>query len=106
MDIYHEACEPRLQLCLISPQGLDTLGGQFWAAMPPESQKLGDAFPHTQPVSVTLKHPAPKLLVSFLVRGAPCRSGERALSSSGLLFPQPAKQCPHPPLFFTWGWEI
>ena len=52
MDIYHEACQPDVQLCLISLQGLNTPGGSFWAAMPGKSWKLGDAFPHTQPISI------------------------------------------------------
>lgn len=52
MDIYHKACQPDVQLCLISLQGLNTPGGPFWAAMPRKSWKLGDAFPHTQPISI------------------------------------------------------
>lgn len=52
MDIYHKACQPDVQLCLISLQGLNTPGGPFWAAMPGKSRKLGDAFPHTQPISI------------------------------------------------------
>lgn len=48
MDIYHEAREPGVQLCLISLQGLDTPGGPFWAAKPHESQKPGGDLPHTQ----------------------------------------------------------
>ena len=51
MDLYHEAHEPGVQQCLISLQGLDTLGGPLWAAVSHEPQEPGAAFPHTRRVS-------------------------------------------------------
>ena len=58
MDIYHEACQPDVQLCLISLQGLNTPGGPFWAAMPGKSWKLGDTSASlTSPLHLVLGTP-------------------------------------------------